>query len=170
MGNSKKKKTTTTTIKNNKKNRGKFSTYHYPWSLKRTIPFSWFWNEKNEHTELSSSSLRKYDRDVEMDLWNEERNVIVEPKRWKKFCVYTGCHDNQNPFSLNRFSPVHDCVFPLMELTSLKLVKPKMPEGFTSLVDVLFDGSFIYLYLFVLISTLGLPGVGSVLSTKRLQT
>ena len=72
-----------------------------------------------------------------MDLWNKERNVIVEPKRWKKFCVYTGCHDNQNPFSLNRFSPVHDCVFPLMELTSLKLVKPKMPEGFTSLVDVL---------------------------------
>ena len=56
----------------------------------------------------------------------------------------------------------------LMELTSHKLVKPKMPEGFTSLVDVLFDGSFIYLYLFVLISTLGLPGVGSVLSTKRL--
>ena len=56
----------------------------------------------------------------------------------------------------------------LMELTSHKLVKPKMPEDFTSLVDVLFDGSFIYLYLFVLISTLGLPGVGSVLSTKRL--
>ena len=154
---------------NNKKNRGKFSTYRYPWSLKRTIPFSWFWNEKNEHTELSSSSLRKYDRDVEMDLWNKERNVIVEPKRWKKFCVYTGCHDNQNPFSLNRFSPVHDCVFPLMELTSHKLVKLKMPED-TSLVDLLFDGSFIYLCLFVIISTSGLSGVGSVLSTKRLQT
>ena len=154
---------------NNKKNRGKFSTYRYPWSLKRTIPFSWFWNEKNEHTELSSSSLRKYDRDVEMDLWNKERNVIVEPKRWKKFCVYTGCHDNQNPFSLNRFSPVHDCVFPLMELTSHKLVKLKMPED-TSLVDLLFDGSFIYLCWFVIISTSGLSGVGSVLSTKRLQT
>ena len=58
----------------------------------------------------------------------------------------------------------------LIELTSHKLVKPKMPEDFTSLVDGLFDGSFIYLCLFVLISTLGLPGVGSVLSTKRLQT
>ena len=100
------------------------------------------------NTELSSSSLRKYDRDVEMDLWNKERNVIVEPKRWKKFCVYTGCHDNQNPFSLNIFSPVHDCVFPLMELTSHKLVKLKMPED-TSLVDVLFDGSFIYLSVLV---------------------
>ena len=56
----------------------------------------------------------------------------------------------------------------LIKLTSHKLVKPKMPEDFTSLVDGLFDGSFIYLCLFVLISTLGLPGVGSVLSTKRL--